>query len=274
MLKIRRALQRCYVCFRIKFSFCYRFFAIAIPMKIKLLCSRRKVQIWALVLWLIASLTALPYLIYSRQIGVSCKNVLASTPMFVPYKCVEFCLFYLLPLCMIVMLYTRISLILWSTNSRLHEGCHVNDRNTVNETLRTRQNVVKMLIGCIFVYFVCYSPIHGLFIAMALFNVRVVPPFAVRLTFNCMAYACSAANPLMYSVFSRKFRAKFADILQCSRSRHAGVRHPTTVYAPSMSRYLAVSEADCYERERIITTTRLMTKKNSVIDSGSIGTTI
>jgi hypothetical protein len=33
------------------------------------------------------------------------------------------------------------------------------------EALKTRRNVVKMLVACVSVYFICYSPIQAIFLS-------------------------------------------------------------------------------------------------------------
>lgn len=259
-----------YSCVNMNFQIIFRFFAIALPMKIKLFCSRKKVQMWALFIWCMALCAASPYIIFHHHNGFVCTFKMENNLKLV-FKFVECLLFYFIPLILIVALYARISLILWSTNSQLHEG-HSKDHTTVNETLRTRQNVVKMLIACIFVYFVCYSPIQVLFIGN-LFGVHFKPPYVVRLVMNCMTFGCSAANPLLYSIFSRKFRAKFAQILKCSR-HNSSDSFASRRLDQTASRYVGVSEMDYQERECMINANKLTVKKNGVAIRCSVGTTI
>ena len=39
------------------------------------------------------------------------------------------------------------------------------DASARSEALIMRRNVVKMLVACVCVYFICYSPIQGIFLS-------------------------------------------------------------------------------------------------------------
>ncbi|VDN18775.1 unnamed protein product [Gongylonema pulchrum] len=89
-----------------------------------------------------------------------------------------------------------------------------------SEALRTRRNVVKMLVACVSIYFICYSPIQGIFLSKALFGIHVSTPYEFILLMNALAMMCSACNPLLYTLFSKKFRARITRILplaECQR---------------------------------------------------------
>jgi hypothetical protein len=47
----------------------------------------------------------------------------------------------------------------------------------------------------------------------AIFNVLLVPPYGLVLLLNALALACSAANPLLYTLFSKNFRARTRSML-------------------------------------------------------------
>jgi hypothetical protein len=104
-----------------------------------------------------------------------------------------------------------------------------------NENLRARKNVVKMLIGCVAVYFMCYSPIQIIFVFHVL---KLSPPMfthvrnrflfimcvrvqEMALVLNALALGCSAANPLLYTLFSARFRQRFVALLTCRQSAQA-----------------------------------------------------
>uniref|UniRef100_A0A1I7XT19 G_PROTEIN_RECEP_F1_2 domain-containing protein n=1 Tax=Heterorhabditis bacteriophora TaxID=37862 RepID=A0A1I7XT19_HETBA len=86
-----------------------------------------------------------------------------------------------------------------------------------NDTLRTRRNVVKMLIACVTIYFLCYSPIQAIFLSKAVFNISIHPPYEFLLLMNALAMTCSASNPLVYTLFSLKFRRRLQAVLACRR---------------------------------------------------------
>ncbi|PAV76082.1 hypothetical protein WR25_05276 [Diploscapter pachys] len=94
---------------------------------------------------------------------------------------------------------------------------HLETQKKASDSLKTRRNVVKMLIACVFVYFICYSPIQVIFLSKALLNVTIHPPYEFILIFNALAMTCSASNPLLYTLFSTKFRRRLRHLLFCSR---------------------------------------------------------
>lgn len=196
-------------------------------MRIRLLCSRKKVALWVCTLWTLSSIFAIPIGIWNKVLNDRKTNYIplcqwkGNRKLIMIFRCFECLTFYFVPLLLIVILYTAISLILWSKNESLYEGSARPNKGKVkqSEPLRVRQNVVKMLIACICVYFVCYSPIQVIFIAETFFDRYFKLNLSVRLSFNCLTYACSAGNPLLYSIFSQKFRRKFAEILSCKKNR-------------------------------------------------------
>lgn len=196
-------------------------------MRIHLLCSRKKVVIWSSTLWTLAAVCSIPVAIFNKVLKDRKTNFIpiclwkGNKKLIVIFRCFECLTFYFIPLVLIVVLYTKISLILWSKNETLYEGSTrlaVTENIRSNEPLRVRKNVVKMLIACVCVYFICYSPIQVIFIAETFFDRYFKLNYSIRLSFNCLTYACSAGNPLLYSIFSQKFRRKFAQILCCAKN--------------------------------------------------------
>lgn len=68
-------------------------------------------------------------------------------------------------------------MVLWSKNLQLYKGIIIVfkiffldsktfsiELRTRADSLATRRNIVKMLVACVSVYFVCYSPIQGVFL--------------------------------------------------------------------------------------------------------------
>uniref|UniRef100_A0A915K2S7 G-protein coupled receptors family 1 profile domain-containing protein n=1 Tax=Romanomermis culicivorax TaxID=13658 RepID=A0A915K2S7_ROMCU len=281
-----------------------RYFAIAWPMKVRVFCTRRKLFLWTSTLWIVGSLSASPYFIFSYisvenspidrnrydNETLSSRNRNYSKPMPTRvcswqsteqfdlfFKCAECLIYYFIPLIIIVSLYTKISCILrnkrkspfqngtnfWlsgrrdgsiesaicqpikkqknrsllpkaellnqkqqnqvlqkNRSPREKDGTSMTTSHLHNyaEMLKSRQNVIKMLIACGFVYFLGYSPVQIIFLSEILFNSDTRFSLTTRLLLNCLAYTCSATNPLLYSIFSRKFRERFVGIARCSDS--------------------------------------------------------
>ncbi|KAI1728987.1 7 transmembrane receptor (rhodopsin family) domain-containing protein [Ditylenchus destructor] len=84
-----------------------------------------------------------------------------------------------------------------------------------SDALAMRRSVVKMLVVCVSIYFICYSPIQAIFLSKVLFNVSLHPPYEFILLMNALAMTCSACNPLLYTLFSKRFRARITRLLGC-----------------------------------------------------------
>lgn len=144
---------------------------------------------------------------------------------FYSFKFTEFAVFYLIPMVLQAVLYVKISIKLFASVGKLHATSHkASDGNgpggkkEMSDALKARKGVVKMLIVAVAVYFICFSP-HQMLLFYNRFADSPFPETWTILIFvNIMAYCNSAANPLLYSVFSQKFRTKFKQVL-CVWSR-------------------------------------------------------
>nr|CAD2196508.1 unnamed protein product [Meloidogyne enterolobii]CAD2207543.1 unnamed protein product [Meloidogyne enterolobii] len=217
-----------------------RYIAIVFPIHARRLCSRTNILIAIFTIWLTACLIAVPYVLHNKisPDGTVCINVRASSEFW--NKWFEFLTLYLLPCLAFLFLYSKICAVLWAKNRQLYEvpetktslsardeprlsdpGSAASRTSSTSaallgareEALRTRRNVVKMLVACVSVYFVCYSPIQAIFLSRGLFNVRIHPPYQFILLMNALAMLCSACNPLLYTLFSRRFRTRIAALL-------------------------------------------------------------
>lgn len=206
-----------------------RYIAIIHPVHAHLWCSKRRVIAIIVTIWPIALVFALPQVLYHQIIEV--KPDFYPCILFLPggeaqhlaFKYTEFTFFYLVPMIMQVVLYSIISVKLFASVENLHAsstkkiGAEPNtaQRKEIADAMATRKGVVKMLIVAVTVYFVCFSP-HQI---LLFYNTFSTTPFVATWTYlifvNIMAYASSAANPLLYSVFSQKFREKFKKTLCC-----------------------------------------------------------
>lgn len=165
-------------------------------------------------IWSLAFLFATPQAFHEAIKKPSGKQCLLANNL-IPYVDeFQFVVFYLIPMVITICTYGQVSYVLWSSSLHLQEG---RQRSKDSENDRTRKSVVKMLIACVTVYFSCYTPINLLFLASKLTTKRLEVPKAVRLLLNLLAYACSCVNPFVYSIFSRKFRLRFRQLLTCRK---------------------------------------------------------
>ena len=112
--------------------------------------------------------------------GASCSNAAAAYDWWLHYKQAEFLAFYLIPCVVIIFVYSRVVHCLWAKNPQLAErtlfssivsnSIRFSDSKRLkvdkkNDSLKTRMSVIKMLVACVAVYFICYSPIQIVFLA-------------------------------------------------------------------------------------------------------------
>ncbi|VDM47342.1 unnamed protein product [Toxocara canis] len=182
-------------------------------------------------MWAFVAIFALPYAIMHKKRPTSkgCHNVYSSTAVWKNYKWIEFASFYFLPCIIFVVLYSKVSKVLWAKNRLLQQASSSKQEiQSRADALKLRRNVVKMLVACISVYFICYSPIQGIFLSRALFDVQFSPPYEFILLMNALAMMCSACNPLLYTLFSKKFRARITRLLWCDHRKMLPKRNDFT----------------------------------------------
>lgn len=148
---------------------------------------------------------------------------------FLVFKYVESLLFYFVPLVLQITLYCFISRHLFIGTDRLYRRVHTRDMNGISgerfsEQLIARRGVVKMLILSVIVYFCSYSP-HQFLLIWNTFSPKTFHENWTYLVFTMIiAYINSAANPILYSIFSQNFRQSYKQFVLCL----CGMRKPST----------------------------------------------
>uniref|UniRef100_A0A1I7UHY5 G_PROTEIN_RECEP_F1_2 domain-containing protein n=1 Tax=Caenorhabditis tropicalis TaxID=1561998 RepID=A0A1I7UHY5_9PELO len=206
-----------------------RYIAIVLPIHARRLCSRRNALITVMISWIFVACFASPYAFWHSvrskisedgELSAACSNIAGKTTWWQRYKLSEFLAFYFIPCFIIIGVYTKVARCLWCKDPTLQSetrSCLDNKASARSiDALRTRRNVVKMLIACVAVYFICYSPIQVMFLSKAVLNVTIHPPYDFILLMNALAITCSASNPLLYTLFSTKFRRRLRDVVYCS----------------------------------------------------------
>ncbi|CAJ0607442.1 unnamed protein product [Cylicocyclus nassatus] len=118
--------------------------------------------------------------------------------------------FFVIPAFLITMMYSHIALRIASTDSLL---CV--DKKA--ERTRASQNVIKMLVSVVVSFFLCWLPFHIqrlLSLYMTYNEGHVSPAIEIfsTLIFNisgCCYYSNSAINPVLYNLFSERYRKAF-----------------------------------------------------------------
>lgn len=109
------------------------------------------------------------------------------------------------------------------------------------ETIKARKDVVKMLATSVLVYIVCYAPPQVLLFYDTFSREPFQAPWSFRVFGIVISNVNSAANPILYSIFSQNFRKNFKRYLTCMCVREPKTyqRAATDVSESRESRYLS-----------------------------------
>ena len=231
----------------------FRYIAIIHPIKAHILCNKRRLVVVLGCIWPVAWIAGLPTLLFNTiKDGGPTVNVqycVIHFPgdhkvAFITFKYIEAILFYFIPLTLQVTLYCCISRNLFMGTDRLYRRVHVRDLNGASmerfsEALLARRGVVKMLILSVVVYFASYSPHQFLLIWNTASNTTFHETWIYHVFTMVVTNLNSAANPIMYSIFSQNFRQCYKQfVCEClARKTTRKMRnHPTSTYAPCSPR--------------------------------------
>ena len=211
-----------------------------------MLCTRRKLLYVMALIWVASVLGGLPTALFNRLVdfpplpdhAYHCVIAFPEPRMrhFLIFKLLESALFYFIPLLVQVALYGVVARRLYvsmeelTTRFQMRTGggdsagagssAPLNGGESRNggvgassdravETIRARKGVVKMLVASVVVYTISYSP-HQVHLLYNTFSPTPLPESWTFFVFvMVMTHVNSAANPVLYSIFSQNFRRNF-----------------------------------------------------------------
>ncbi|WKY15995.1 hypothetical protein Q1695_001012 [Nippostrongylus brasiliensis] len=184
-----------------------RFMAICTPMRMQRFSSRTTIIVTSGI-WTMAAAFAFPYFLHMGIVHHFCYWMNIGNKTKLLFKYAEFLVLYALPLVMLTGVYTVMGRVLWGSSETI-----ASEQQQV-AILKLRRSVVKMLIISMLLYFLCYTPIQGLFIMEAFFNVYIALPKWLRLLFNALSVMSSSLNPIVYIMCCRHFHSRFMAIVR------------------------------------------------------------
>lgn len=211
----------------------FRYIAIVHPIQAHIVCSRRRMIAVIASIWPAVLIMASPVVLFNRLVISRLRTdhgpvffcvlrfPLSHHHSLIVYKYMEFFVYYLVPLLIQVVCYIVIGRRLFAGSAQLHRKQTVTNedgvsRQKTSDTIRQRKGVVKMLIASVIIYFLSYSP-HQLLLFYNTFSQRPFHQTWITLvSVTAMGYVNSAANPVLYCIFSQNFRSKFL-VLFCLR---------------------------------------------------------
>lgn len=218
----------------VKYLFCiFRFIAIVFPIKAHIMCTRRRTLFIIVMVWLASTVLAVPTMLFNTVTSFNvtdndiqfCALIFPYNhhQMFLVYKYTESIAFYFAPLLVQIVCYVIIGKYLFIGIHELHvqnvrqSPGNSNSSVKCSDTISARRGVIKMLVVSVLLYFISYSP-HQI---LLIYNTFSPAPFHENWSFlvgvTVLAYLNSAGNPIIYCLFSEKYRKKFKAIFTCSK---------------------------------------------------------
>lgn len=171
---------------------------------------------------------------YSKEQYIDGTNVTvcmtqATDPWAITYFLMTISVFFLIPLLILVIIYSIIAkhLILKTTaTSNGSTTCSTKMRKQAEHNLKARRQVVLMLGAVVVSFFLCLMPFRILTLCIIIVPDDIFRNFGVESYYNVlffcriMLYLNSAINPILYNLMSSKFRKGFQKLYCCECWTH------------------------------------------------------
>ncbi|XP_067664422.1 neuropeptide receptor 15-like [Haliotis asinina] len=226
-----------------------RYIAIVFPIKAHIVCTKRRIFVVIIIVWFFSLMCGTPtalfnsvhlvapgkYFCYTHFPGNNSIEYLKA------YKYTESALFYFGPLTIQLVCYIVIGKRLFVGVEKLHRNVNRNRNERgggrTSEAIKARKGVVKMLIASVVIYFLSYSPHQVLMFYNTFSSQRFEESWVYVVFVTTLGYINSAANPLLYCVFSENFRKKFQYLLHCCGCCHEDYERQRTISMTSYTEY-------------------------------------
>ncbi|EDV40822.1 uncharacterized protein Dana_GF10701, isoform A [Drosophila ananassae] len=208
-----------------------RFLAICHPLHLYAMVGfKRALRIIAL-LWVASFISAIPFGVWSEIIYLTYpldnstieeSAFCSMTPEIVnlvPIFELSFCIFFVIPMILIILLYGRMGLKIRSRTNKKLGVQHGNINRESRNSQMKKKAVIRMLAAVVITFFVCWFPFHmqRLWFLYAKDNENYYNVNEWLFSIAGFAYYVSCTiNPIVYSVMSRRYRVAFRELL-CGR---------------------------------------------------------
>ncbi|XP_065073430.1 melanopsin [Ochlerotatus camptorhynchus] len=213
-----------------------RFLAICHPLHLYTMSGlQRPVRIIA-GLWVVSLFSAVPFAVFTdidyieypptqEKIEDSAFCAMLSNPEGIPLWELSTCLFFAVPMVVMIVLYGRMGMQIRSRTQRTEElGVRNGSVNGPSRISQSRKAIIRMLAAVVITFFVCWAPFHAqrlLFLYARNwqhFNTVNTWLFSVA---GWLYYVSCTINPILYNVMSHRYRVAFRETL-CGRRRGFG----------------------------------------------------
>ncbi|ESO12770.1 hypothetical protein HELRODRAFT_159354 [Helobdella robusta] len=104
-----------------------------------------------------------------------------------------------------------------STSSNCNFSTTFGKKKKIPETIKSRKEVIKMLVASVLIYFFSYLPQQVLSLHKMATGNDLKVSWSYFVFAMTLSYVNSASNPVLYAIFSQKFRSKFKLLLTCRK---------------------------------------------------------
>ncbi|KAK4887538.1 hypothetical protein RN001_003809 [Aquatica leii] len=219
-----------------------RYLAICYPLYLHTMSGFQR-ALWIIgCLWIISLLSATPFSIYSTVdyltyppdsdniLEESAFCAMMSQPKNLPLAEISFLLFFLIPMCIIGVQYTRMALKISRQTERLGKGVHGSVHRGSGRRHQSHKAVIRMLFAVVIGFFLCWAPFHAqrlLFIYGQEFTYYYELNAWMFYVTGILYYLSSTLNPILYNLMSNRYRSAFKEILCGVKSKHKLLRSST-----------------------------------------------
>ncbi|XP_043466176.1 neuropeptides capa receptor-like [Leptopilina heterotoma] len=212
-----------------------RYVAVCHPLHLYAMSGLKRPLRFILLAWMLALVCAIPFAVYTNvnylhyPIGsenistdsAMCAMLRDNMPDFPLYE-LSCLIFFLLPMLLMVALYTQMGRTIQSTSlgHSLEGTIHGENRHA-----QSKKTIIQMLTAVVITFFICWAPFHAqrlIYVydesgALTSVNDWLYPIAGV------LYYFSTTVNPILYNVISTKYRVAFKETLCCkSTGSHVG----------------------------------------------------
>jgi len=211
-----------------------RYYAVCLPLRAGLIWTKSKAGMVCLISWLLSIILTSPILAIAKYkddpYNPTCTTDV--TPKWTKgFFLSIICLFFWLPLFVLVLLYAIIARSLTAgVTVTKHTGSTIGDRTGQGQgsepaaVTRGRRQIVVMLGTVVVFFFACLLPFKVLTMWVVISPWEIFDYINVEVYYNIlyfcrlMFYINSAINPILYNTMSSRFRERFRRVFGCGKS--------------------------------------------------------
>ncbi|XP_013412869.1 growth hormone secretagogue receptor type 1-like [Lingula anatina] len=221
-----------------------RYYVICKPFYAHIRWTRRQVILSLVSVWVTSALATSPFLViaeettsfYANGDRITTCNTSINTVWKRVYVIVTTSLFFFLPVCLLVCIYSPICWTLAKANRKKLGGSETSQRYS----LKKRKQVIIVIIAVTVVFFACLLPFRVFSLWAVFGNTLDKKKLSVDGWLNltsivrALFYLNSAVNPILYNTFSSKFRRAFSKAVRaCLCARNPFKRQTTLSTDPN-----------------------------------------